>query len=196
MMSTARSDSRVENYLAKVRAALGELPSAELDDILRELRSHADELSEQLGVDAALRSLGDPVDLARTYRDEKAMARAECSSSPLVILAGLRSSARSGGGRVLVTASYFFGYANFIALWAAAVDKLFAPSKTGVWYAPGGWWPLTWVTDGHAPAGGRELLGWWLVPLAVAGGWAVRYAVDLIAQWWVRRIRRQGFGGA
>jgi len=195
MINAARPDSKVESYLAKVRTALGELPSAEVDDILRELRSHADELSEQLGVDAALGSLGDPVDLARTYRDEKAMARAECSSSPLVILGGLRSSARSGAGRVLVTALYFFGYANFITMWAAALDKLVAPSKTGLYYTPGDWWLLTWVTDGRAPSGGRELLGWWLVPLAVAGGWAVKYAVDLIAQWWIRRVRRKGISG-
>ena len=47
----------------------------------------------------ALRSLGDPANLARTYREENALARAECNSSPLVILSGLRSSARSGPAR-------------------------------------------------------------------------------------------------
>ena|SRR5437879_2246127 len=97
MTNTAGSDSRIESYLARVRAALRGLPDRETDDILRELRSHAVELagSEGTGVETALRSLGDPVNLAETYRAENRMIQAECAGSTLVILQGLRHASRN-----------------------------------------------------------------------------------------------------
>src|SRR5262249_50003842 len=162
-----------------------------IEDILRELRSHTIEL-EQEGrtVDSALQSLGDPVDLAGTYRAETQMARAECSGSPLVILQGLRHASRSGLGRVTATALYAFGYINVLTVWAAAIDKLFAPSRVGLWYVPGKIWSFALVTSGNAPEGAHELLGWWLVPIAALAGWAVRYVTDRTARWWIGRYRR------
>lgn len=189
MTNTTGSDSRIDSYLARVRAALDGLPEREIDDILRELRSHADELAEGRGVDAALQSLGDPVEMAKTYRAENDMARAECSGSPLVILMGLRNAARSRVGRMAVTALYAFGYANIFALWSAAVEKVLAPSRTGLWNTPGALLPLRLVVDHSAPAGARELLGWWLVPIALAVGWVLRYPIDFAAQRWIRRMR-------
>ena len=81
MTNTTGSESRIDGYLSRVRAALRGLPEGEIDDILRELRSHVNDLAEGQGVDAALRSLGDPVDLAKTYRAENEIAQAECSGS-------------------------------------------------------------------------------------------------------------------
>lgn len=191
MTTTAGPESRIEGYLARVRAALHGLPDRDIDDILRELRAHVVELTGEGGVDiqAALGSLGDPVDLAKTYRNENLMAQAECSSSALVILQGLQHTSRSRWRRVTVTALYFFGYANVVALWADAILKVFAPSRIGLWYTPGSSWPVTLVTDGAAPAASRELLGWWLVPVFLVVGWALRYLIHRIAQWWIGRYR-------
>jgi hypothetical protein len=183
-------ESRIDSYLARVRAALRGLPEGEIEDILRELRSHANELAEGQGVEAALRSLGDPVDLAKTYRAENEIARAECSGSPLRILQGLRHSSHSRIGRVTVSALYFFGYANVLKLWVTAADKLFFPSRTGLWYISGDIWSLRLVTDGRPLAGAHELLGWWLVPIVIVAGWIVRYLVDSAARWWIRHYRQ------
>ncbi len=184
--------TKIENYLARVRTALRGLPEREIDDILRELRSHADELAGPDGtnVDAALQSLGDPVDLAHTYRAENTMVQAECTGSALVILQGLRHATRTRAGRLLAGTLYALGYINVVSLWVAALDKLLAPSRTGLWYAPDNAWPLIWVTDGRSPAGAREVLGWWLVPAAIVAGFVLRYLVDQTARWWIRRYRR------
>lgn len=192
MTTAASADPKIESYLARVRVALRGLPEREIEDIIRELCSHAVELAgeEKAGVEAALRSLGDPVDLARTYKSENQMVRAECSVSPLVIVQGLRHASKTGLGRVTATALYAFGYINLLTLWAAAIDKLFAPSRTGLWYTPGRIWSLTLVTGGSQPEGARELLGWWLVPVALLIGWGVRSLTDRVAQWWIRRYRR------
>src|SRR5215813_849600 len=193
MTTTVGLDPKVESYLAGVRAALRGMPKHEIDDILRELRSHVVDLTgkEGSGVKVALESLGDPVELAKTYRAESQMVRAECSGSPLIILQGLRHASRSRLGRVTATALYALGYINVLTLWAAAIDKLFAPTRAGLWYVPGEIWSLTLVTSGNPLAGARELLGWWLVPIAVLVGWAIRHVTDRIAQWWIGRYRRR-----
>ena len=190
MTAPTRTEPRIESYLARVRVALRGLPARDIDDILRELRSHVDELAGKEGVGAALESLGDPLNLARTYRSENQIMRAECSGSPLVVLQGLRQASGGTGARVAATALYVLGYFGMGTLWAGALEKLLAPSRGGLWYTPGDFWSLTLIVGGDPPAGARELLGWWLVPIAVLAGWGVKYVSDTIARWWIARYRR------
>ena len=159
-----RPELKIATYFARVRVALRGLPEREIDDILRELRSHVDELADASEVEAALESLGDPLDLARTYRSQNQMVRAECSGSPLVILPGLRYASRGTFERTTVTALYVLGYFGMGTLWAGALEKLLAPSRGGLWYTPGDFRSLTLVVGGNPPANARELLGWWVVP--------------------------------
>ena len=190
-MTTQASDSRLDGFLARLRVALRGMPEPEIEDILREIRSHVTELTEAEGsdLDAAIGSLGDPVDLARTYRAQSLVIQAECSGSPLVILQALRHASRTRAGRFAASTLYVFGYANVVTIWGAAVEKVLAPARTGLWYTPGAAWPLMLVSDGTAPSGSRELLGWWLVPVAVVAGWALKYAIDHVARWWLRHYR-------
>ena len=192
MTAVVNSESRIDSYLARTRVALRGLPETEIEDIVRELRSHVSELAEQRGsdIEIALRSLGDPVHLAKTYRAESQMVQAECSGSPLIILQGLRHATRTSLGRLTAGSLYAFGYVNVVSLWLAAIDKLLWPSRTGLWHLPGHFWSFKLLTSGNPPAGARELLGWWLVPAAFISGWLLRYAVDHLAQAWVRRYRR------
>lgn len=192
MTASAGPQPTVDSYFARVRVALRGLPEREIDDIVRELRSHVDEEAgkEGSGAEAALRSLGDPVDLAQTYRFQNQMVRAECSGSPLVILPGLRHASRSTPGRVAATALYVLGYFGMGTLWAGALEKLLAPSRGGLWYTPGDFWSITLVVGGNPPADARELLGWWVVPMALLAGWGVKFVSDRTAQWWIRRYRR------
>jgi hypothetical protein len=192
MIASTGPEPKIDGYLAQVRVALRGLPEREIDDILRELRSHVDDLAgkEGSGVEAALQSLGDPLDLAQTYRAENQMVRAQCSGSPLIILQGLRHATSGTLGRVSATALYVLGYFGMGTLWAGALEKLLAPSRGGLWYTPGDFWSLTLVVGGNPPEGARELLGWWLVPIAVLAGWGVKYVSDRIARWWIGRYRR------
>lgn len=192
MIASAGTEPRIDSFLARVRIALRGLPEREIDDILRELRSHVEELAgnEESGVEAALRSLGDPLDLARTYRSENEMVRAQCSSSPLVILVGLRHATMGTLGRTTLSALYVLGYFAMGTLWAGALEKLLAPSRGGLWYVPGDFWSTTLVVGGNPPAGARELLGWWVVPITLLAGWGVKYVSDLLARWWIERYRR------
>jgi hypothetical protein len=188
-------ESRVESYLDRVRTALRGLPERQIDDIMRELRAHAIELAEGKGIEVAFASLGDPVDLAKAYRAESEIIRAECSSSSLRILLGLRHANRTRAGRFLATVLYIFGYVYVVALWRAAALKLLFPSRTGMWYLPGDWKSLALRTNDNPPPGAHELLGWWLIPAAILAGWILRYLIDSVAHWWLRRYR-QSEGGS
>lgn len=167
MTTRASSEPRIDSFLSRLRAALRGMPEREIDDILREIRSHIAELSEAEGsdVEAAIRSLGDPIDLATTYRAENLMIRAECSGSPLVILQALRHASRTRAGRFTATLLYVLGYSTVIALWREAIHEILAPVRP------------------------RELLGWWLAAVLIVAGWAVKYAVDHVAKWWLRHYR-------
>lgn len=192
-MDTVTENPKVEKYLARARVAMRGMPGGEVEDALRELRSHIAELAAQDGgnAEAALESLGDPVELAKKYQADNQIVHAECSRSPLAILLGLRHASRTRIGQRAATALYVFGYFNAFAFLAVAVDKLFTPSKVGLWYTPGNTWSLTLVTDGNRPDGSHELMGWWIVPAAVLICWLLRYITDRIAQWWIRRYRRR-----
>jgi hypothetical protein len=187
-------ESRVESYLDRVRTALLGLPERQIDDIMRELRAHAIELAEGKGIEAAFASLGDPVDLAKAYQAESQIIQGECSSSTLRILLGLRHAGRTRAGRFAATVLYVFGYVYVVALWVAAGDKLFFPSRTGLWYVPGDWKSIALRTDGSPPPGAHDLLGWWLIPAAIIAGWILRYLIDHVAQWWLRRYRQSDGG--
>jgi hypothetical protein len=188
-------ESRVESYLDRVRTALHGLPQPQIDDIMRELRAHAIELAEEKGIEAAFASLGDPVDLAKAYLAESQIIQGECSSSTLRILLGLRHAGRTRAGRFLATVLYVFGYVNVVMLWMAAADKLLFRSRTGLWYLPGDWKSLALRTNDSPPPGAHDLLGWWLIPVAIFAGWILRYLIDSGAQWWLRRYR-QSEGGS
>jgi hypothetical protein len=192
VIASIGAEPKIDSYLARVRVALRGLPEREIDDILRELRSHVDELAgkEGAGVEAALQSLGDPLNLAQTYRAENQIVRAQCSGSPLTILQGLRQASRGTWGRVTATALHVFGYSTTVMLWTGALHKLLNPTRGGLWYIPGDFWSATLVIGGYPPPGARELLGWSVVPIALLAGWGVKYGSDRVAQWWIGRYRR------
>ena len=181
------SDPAVERYLAAVRKGLRGMPEADAEEILLELRAHITERSGPGGdPEAALRSLGDPDELARQYRGERVAARMECSLSPLVILHGmllLRGRSVSGWAALALA---MFGYAWAIVLGAAGIEKIVSPRDVGLWVRPDSWLPRLMV-DGPGPPGSREILGWWIVP---AGPMACALLVFLTRRfglWWIRR---------
>jgi HAAS domain-containing protein len=179
----------VERYLAAVRRSLRGMPEAEVEEILRELRAHIVERSGP-GSDpeAAIRTLGDPDELARQYRGERVAARMECSRSPIVILYGMLVLRGRGVAGWTALALATFGYAWAIVLGAAGIDKILSPRDVGVWIRPGSWLPRLMV-DGPGPPGTREILGWWMVPAGMLGCVLLVFLTRRFGLWWIHRSR-------
>jgi hypothetical protein len=145
------------------------------------------------GVDAALAALGSPEELANQYMTDNLLARTEISRSPVRILAGLfRWASLSVAGFFVLLGSivgYFVG-GVFILV---AIAKLFRPHTAGLWILPGssGDSEISFrLGFGSVPTGGRDALGWWIVPIGWMAGGGLVMLTTYIAVWFVRKYRR------
>jgi uncharacterized membrane protein len=183
--------TRVDAYLMRLRRSLGELPAEDVNDILREIRSHILERAEAAGdmtdetLMRILRELGQPEDIGPLYQADAMVARARSSFSPSLILrTTLRWGMRSVAGFVAFIAG-IVGYSIAIGFFGCALLKPFLPDQIGLWMHPNG------VSLGtiSSQATAHDLLGWWIIPVGLVVGalllvwtthflrWLLRYAV-------------------
>ncbi len=195
------AEQRIEAYLSRLRERLRGMNQDEVREIVEELRGHIIDkvasagISGELtaaGVDAALAQLGSPDKLAREYLTDSLLARAEVTRTPFGILKSVFhwASLSVAGFWVLIgsTVGYFFGVV-FILVGAL---KLIHPHTAGLWAFPKGNGDVEWAIRlgfGNVPANGREVLGWWIVPIGWIGGWGLVMLTTYIALWAVRLYR-------
>lgn len=194
---------KIEAYLGKLRAQLNGIEDEEVRDIIDELRSHIMEKAAFAGgtrgevtvsgVDAALAGLGSAEELARQYLTDNLLARAEVSWSPVQILKSLFgwASLSLAGFFVLLgaIAGYFFG----VVLMLVAVAKILHPHSAGLFILPhrDGDFEMSFrLGFGSVPAGGRDLLGWWIVPVGWLGGGTLVMLTTWMAVWVARQCRK------
>jgi hypothetical protein len=193
------SRQRIEAYLGTLRGRLRGIPEQEVREIVDELRSHIMEKAAAsgemtaAGVDVTLAALGAPEELADQYMTDNLLARAEVSRSPLQILRSLfRWASLSVAGFCVLLGSvvgYFFG-AVFILV---GMLKPFHPHSAGLWIFPNGSGECEMsfrLGFGSVPAGGRDLLGWWIVPIGWIAGCGLVMLTTHIAVWFVRQYRK------
>lgn len=200
MTITASSQQKIDAYLSTLRRQLRGMNAEEVRDIVEEIRSHildkaalATEENASGAIDAALATLGSPEELASQYITDNLLARAEASRSPVRILKSLfRWGSLSVAGFFVLLGSlvgYFFG----VVFMLVAVAKLFHPHTAGLWALPtdNGDFALSFrLGFGGVPAGGRDLLGWWVVPIGWFGGGVLVMLTTHIAVWFVRQYRK------
>jgi hypothetical protein len=193
------AQQKIETYLGILRARLRGLGNEEVNDIIEELRSHIIDKSTANGelaagkVDAALAALGNPEDLASEYRTDAALARAEVSRSPLQILAGLFRWASLSVAGFFVLVSSLAGYFLGLAFVLCALLKPVHPRSAGLWSfrdSSGELHLSLRLGFGSAPVGGRDVLGWWIVPVGLVMGFGLVTLTTLFASWCVRFYRK------
>lgn len=189
---------KIEAYLGKLSAQLRGFNAPQVAEIVAELRSHildklaAGSETTAAQVDSILAALGSAEELANQYITDTLLARAEGSRSPLRMLDGLfRWATLSFAGFFVLFATvigYFFGVVFILV----AVFKVIHPQTAGLWLLPDG----TGDSEvsfrmgfGSVPAG-RDLLGWWIVPLGLLAGRALITLTTRFALWCVRQYRK------
>jgi hypothetical protein len=172
MSHAPKAQTKIDAYLMSLRRALGSLPPDQVEEILREIRGHILERSEAAGelderrLVEILKALGRPEDIAPLYEAEALLSRARASWSPLLLL---RGALRWAMGSLAGFAAFIVGLSGYgaaLALWLCALLKPFMPRAVGLWWG-GGIYGFG-VADRGDPA--AELLGWWLIPVALALG--------------------------
>src|ERR1700691_3315557 len=183
MTTTGNAQQRIDGNLGRLRARLRGLEDEDIREIVEELRSHimdkaatAGEASGEItsaGVDTALAALGSPEELSSQYMTDNLLARAEVSRSPVQILKGLfRWASLSVGGFFVLLGSivgYFFGTVFILV----ALLKPFHPHSAGLWIFPNGSGDFEMsfrLGFGSPPVGGKDVLGWWIVPIGWVAG--------------------------
>jgi uncharacterized membrane protein len=200
MANASQVNLNLESYLQKLRSALRDLPSGEVEDIVREIRSHVLDRAEgsgqpaDTGISSALDALGTPESLASQYVTEHLFSRAEVSRSPWLIQRSIfRWATLSIAGFFVLLASlvgYFLGASLVIAAFAKFVN----PHRAGLWmvrlgdHSAG----VTLMVLGQAnpPAGATDLLGWWYVPIGLVAGVGLLLFTVRFGAWSIRQFRR------
>ena len=193
------AQQKIDAYLSRMRRRLRGLNDDVSSEIVAELRSHiieratADGEMTNASVDAALAALGSAEELASEYVTDELLARAEVSRSPARVLASLlRWSSLSAAGFFVLLGSvggYFVGSAFVLC----ALMKPFHPRAAGLWLLPtgGGDYELSLrMGFGDVPGDGRELLGWWIVPIGLAVGCLLVVVTTRLALWCAGLYRR------
>ncbi|MGB8541877.1 MAG: DUF1700 domain-containing protein [Candidatus Acidiferrales bacterium] len=192
------ANQKTETYLANLRAQLRGFNDQQVAEILAELRSHILDKLDIAGdatpsqVDAVLAALGTPDELAGQYITDSVLARAEVSRSPLRILASLFRWASLSVAGFFVLLGSVFGYFFGVVFVLVAILKPFHPQAAGLWLlhdATGDPEFSFRMGFGTVPAG-RDLLGWWIVPLGLLAGCALVTLTTRFALWCARQYRR------
>ena len=198
MNISADAQQMIDAYLDKLRRRLKSIGQEEQKEIAVELRSHILDKASSGGalttasVAAAISSLGDPDKLANLYLTDALLARAQTSRSPLLILSGLLRWAGLSFLGFFVFVGSLVGYFLSGSLVLCALLKPFHPHTAGLWrIADGADYNISLrLGFGPAPADGRELLGWFVVPIGLGLGYLFFTATTRIALWCVRLFRK------
>jgi hypothetical protein len=162
-------------YLRTVRDHLHALSPEDRSEIIRELRSHVlDRVKGDLSdasISATLTRLGDPREIAGINLRMRAAAVAIAHPTPLTVARTLWRLAAIGGKGFLIFILSLTGYA-FAGCWfLTALAKPFAPDRVGLWLLPDPAGDLS-LSLGRLGAGaaGRDVLGWWIIPIGLVVG--------------------------
>ena len=196
---TEDAQQKVEAFLGKLRGRLRGLNESDAREIVDELRSHIVERATSggavtaAGVEAALAALGSPEELAAEYMTCEVLARAEVSRAPWRVLDSLFRWASLSFAGFLVLLTSIVGYFVGAVFILCAALKPFHPHAAGLWLIPSGAGDyvvsLRMGFEG-APAGSRDLLGWWIVPIGfMVGAWLLILTTRL-ALWCARQYRQ------
>lgn len=184
-MNTQADDPKLVEYARKLRWALAALPETDRDGIVTEMRSHVlDRVDAGATIDDALIALGSPDEYAREFREAYAVASALSSRRTGHMLHALVQ----GAARSLAAIAAFVA---IVIVWAAAalvaytaILKVSDPAHVGLWRGANFFF-IGIIDD---PSTGKELLGPWITPLALACVIAAWLITRSIAVWALKRL--------
>lgn len=160
----------IHNYLKRLSKYLSRLDKADADEVIREIESHifdAIELQEQNGQQpdalSILNGFGEPRELANQYVEHLLKGTPPPTGFKAI------QSVKKGATKGLYYSMGLFGYGVSVFLVMIGLAKLFMPDVVGVWSAAQGN-SVTITFSDHTYPNSEELLGYWLMPIAITIG--------------------------
>lgn len=202
MTISADAQQKIDAYLKILGKRLRGLSEEDARDVVEEIRSHILEkagMADNINLDSVastLAALGSPEELASQYVTDDLIARAKVSRSPWLILQGLVrwASLSLAGFGVLMFSVFGYFLAGAIAL--CALLKPIHPHSAGLWVLPRPDDLTLSLRLGFSspPVSGRELLGWWIIPLGLALAMGLVLLTFHFGLWSIRKFWRPRSG--
>jgi uncharacterized membrane protein len=178
----------IADYVRRLRWSLQAIPAEDRNGLVREIESHLiDSLAvSPASLDATIKAMGPPHTLAARYVEEFRLAGAlgDDSPAPLIHALLIRSGRSVAAFGSVLTAMLL--YLSAFCLVAMAVAKPLFPSHVGLWSSSAGS-AFGIMTD--APAA-PEMLGLWVLPVALAGALACYALATLVLRGTGRHLLR------
>ncbi|MDO8380532.1 HAAS domain-containing protein [Phenylobacterium sp.] len=186
-MSPASPSPEIAHWLRRLSWSLAAIPTPEREDIVAEIADHLRERTQSGQAPAdVLAGFGAPEAYARRFLDDFELSGALGSQrSGDLAAAILRRAHHSLLALAAVAAACLLAAGAFVVV-LTATYKVFDPTHAGLWSGRAGFF-IGIIDD---PATARELLGFWIFPLAALSLVLAWLAVRLILVGALRRIAR------
>ena len=170
--SESVATQRWDTYFSEVDRLLGRIGEdgfglrGELEAHLADSYATGDlEQSEAARLQAAIDRLGTPANYLRPLLADELLDRGTRTYQPAPIAKGLYHSLRAGSSRAITGAAFALGYLLLAAFAATALLKPLWGNHVGLFRQPDGAVSFGIIAD---TTGARELLGFWIIPIALA----------------------------
>jgi hypothetical protein len=199
MTISADSQQTIDAYLKVLRKRLRGLSDQVSSDVVKEIRSHILDKASMEGeitpgsVASVLAGLGTPEELASQYVTDDLLARTQVTPSPWLVLQSLFRWASLSFVGLCILACSVLGYLLAGSFALCALLKPIHPQAAGLWLLPD-------PEDAYSlslrlgfsspPAHGRELLGWWIVPLGLVFAMGLVLFTFHCGLWGIRKFWR------
>ena len=198
-MISADPQQAIDAYLKILRKRLRGLSEPVSDDVMKEIRSHILEKASHGGeitpesVAAVLSDLGSPEELASQYVTDDLLARVQVARSPWLVTRSLFRWARLSLVGLCTLTFALLGYFLAGSFALCAIVKPLHPNAAGLWLLsdPADAYSFSLrLGFGPPPADGRELLGWWIVPIGLAFSMGLVLLTFHFGLWSIRKFWR------
>ncbi|HKV94704.1 MAG TPA: hypothetical protein VJW20_19320 [Candidatus Angelobacter sp.] len=189
------AQQKIEAFLSRLRSHLRKLKSQDVEKMISEVRSEIMAKLAEKGevsadaVDQVLASIGPPEEVASQYL-AGILSRQAVSRSPAwlfpVLLCWAPLSINGLLALIGLISMYFLG---LVLVLCALLKPLHR--SAGVWVLSNGDISFR-LGFGSPPAGGRDLLGWWVVPIGLALGCGLVLLTSRFVHWCARKYRKSG----
>lgn len=190
------STEKIDLYLKQVRSRLQGISEDQVAEILQELRSHILDRTKGVpgfpdsSVTAAIDSLGTPEQIASEYITEQLTARAQATRAPWSVMRVIiRWASLSLWGFLALVVSCA-GYLLGAAFLLCALLKPFDPGGVGLWIHSQPFRLSLLVGAANQGPEGRELLGWWIIPIGMVTGLALFVLTTKFGLWTISCFER------
>lgn len=189
-MNTAVRNPMIEDYFSRLDAQMSDMPAADRQEFVRELRAHVLDRLDRVAVASdqdcrsVLQALGTPEEIARQYRLERILNRSAWKISPLSVLRTLLRWTLTGIQGYIVFMVAVLGYLLSAAFYITALLKPLFPHNVGLFVTNQG------IEIARFPTmpPGTDLLGVYYIPVAVILGYLFTFGTTLLIRFIMRRF--------